>query len=216
MPPLPGSVVTTLKTDACAALAAIIIISNAHSELLAWAHRSLSPLNAGNGAIDRDAADKSAGGQKAGVEASKLKPRQTHGASGSNGVAKSGGANGAKKGARARGRHNPREAAAKHDQALLALMQANPRATVTELIRMNGRPRNSTVLSLDRLEKAGLIEHAGRGKWKVVDPDLLDPRTSGSGGKPADWVEPLSGKRAARHAADGRVRDELTMAAGAH
>jgi hypothetical protein len=52
-------------------------------------------------------------------------------------------------------------------------MRANPDANVTEIIRMNSRPRNSTVLSLDRLEKAGLVEHARRGKWTVVDPDLL-------------------------------------------
>jgi hypothetical protein len=26
------------------------------------------------------------------------------------------------------------------------------------------------------------------------------------------WVEPLSGRQVARHAADGRVRDEMTMA----
>ena len=115
---------------------------------------------------------------------------------------------GAKKGVRAKGRHNSREAAAKHDQALLALMRANPDANVTEIIRMNGRPRNSTVLSLERLEKAGLVEHAGRGKWTVVDPDRSRPPAP----KPAGWIEPLSGTRVARHAADGRVRDELTMA----
>ena len=84
------------------------------------------------------------------------------------------GRNGAPPGAPAEGRHNPREAAAKHDKALLALMRASPGASVTEIIRMNRRPRNSTVLSLDRLEKAGLVEHAGRGKWKVMNPDLLE------------------------------------------
>ena len=67
----------------------------------------------------------------------------------------------AKKAARAKGRHNPRETAAKHDQALLALMRANPDATVTEIIRMSGRPRNSAMLSLERLEKAGLVEQPG-------------------------------------------------------
>ena len=86
-------------------------------------------------------------------------------------------------GARAKGSHSPREAAAKHDEALLALMQANPDASVTEIIRMSGRPRNSAMLSLERLEKAGLVEHAGRGKWTVVDPDLLEvPRRSRRGG----------------------------------
>ena len=179
--PLPDAMVATLKADPCAALAAIMIVANAHAELLAWAQRRPAPR----------------------------RQPAANGAGGSNGVAKH---QGAKKTARANGRHTPREDAAKHDQALLALMQANPDATVTEIIRMNRRPRNSTVLSLERLEKAGLVEHAGRGKWKVVDSDLLEVPAA----KPADWVEPLSGKRAARHAADGRVRDELTMAAGAH
>jgi hypothetical protein len=112
----------------------------------------------------------------------------------------------------ANGHHAPREAAAKHDQALLALMRANPGASVTELIRMNDRPRNSTVLSLDRLEKAGLVKHAARGKWSVAAPDLLEVPAQ----KPAGWIEPLSANRKARHAADGRVRGELTMAASAH
>ena len=76
---------------------------------------------------------------------------------------------------------------------------------------MSGRPRNSAMLSLERLEKAGLVEHAGRGKWVAVDPDLLEAPAP----KPAGWLEPLSGARVAKHAADGRVRDELTMAAGA-
>ena len=188
--PLPDTVVATLRTDPCAALAAIMIISNAHAELLVWAQYAIS------GCPPPSAVD--------GKEGAKV-----NGAGGSNGGAKR---HGAKKAARANGHHAPREAAAKHDQALLALMRANPRATVTELIRMNGRPRNSTVLSLDRLEKAGLVEHAGRGKWKVVDPDLLEVPAP----KPAGWIEPLSANHKARHAADGRVRDELTMAASAH
>ena len=130
---------------------------------------------------------------------------KANGASGSNGVAKR---HGARKGARpqARGQHAPRETASKHDQALLALMRANPDAKVTEIIRMNGRPRNSTVLSLERLEKAGLVEHAARGKWTVAD--LLEVPAP----KPAAWIEPVSGSRVARHAADGRVRDEMTLA----
>jgi hypothetical protein len=64
------------------------------------------------------------------------------------------------------------------------------------------------VSSLKRFEKAGLVEHARRGKWTVVDPDLLEAATA----KPAVWIEPLSGKRVARHAADGRGRDEMTLA----
>jgi hypothetical protein len=207
--PLPDAVVATLKTDSCAALAAIVIISNAHSELLAWAQRSLSPLTAGcdvatNIAADQKNVSETNGAGKAaatGVSpAPPAKPRKANG-----------------EGGRAKGRRNPREGAAKHDQALLALMRANPGASVTEIIRMNRRPRNSTVLSLDRLEKAGLIEHARRGEWTVIPPgsdpgaDLLEAPAP----RPAGWLEPLSASRRARHAADGRVRDELTMAAGA-
>jgi hypothetical protein len=179
--PLPSDVVARLKSDPTAALAAALILAGSFPDLVLWAMRAF--------------------GGKDGAKA--------NGAGESNGVAKS---DGAKKGARppgpqARGRHNSREAAAKHDQALLALMRANPDANVTQIIRMNGRPRNSTVLSLERLEKAGLIEHAGRGKWTVIDPAPKPPGPEARG-----WIEPLSGTRVARHAADGRVRHELTMA----
>jgi hypothetical protein len=179
--PLLSDVVARLKSDPTAALAAALILAGSFPDLVLWAMRAF--------------------GGKDGAKA--------NGAGESNGVAKS---DGAKKGARppgpqARGRHNSREAAAKHDQALLALMRANPDAKVTEIIRMNGRPRNSTVLSLERLEKAGLIEHAGRGKWTVIDPAPKPPGPEARG-----WIEPLSGSRVARHAADGRVRHELTMA----
>jgi hypothetical protein len=42
----------------------------------------------------------------------------------------------------------------------------------------------------------------------MVDPDLLEAAPP----KPARWTVPLSGKRVARRAADGRVRDEMTLA----
>ena len=180
--PLSSDVVARLKSDPTAALAAALILAGSFPDLVAWAVRVFS-------------------GKSGGANGSP----KANGSGGSNG-------HGAKKGAhppgpQARGGHNnSREAAAKHDQALLALMRANPGASATEIIRMNGRPRNSTVLSLERLEKAGLVEHAGRGKWTVVDPDLLEVPAP----KPAGWIEPLSGARVARHAADGRVRDELS------
>jgi hypothetical protein len=175
--PLSSDVVASLKTDPTAALAAIMIISNAHGELLAWAQRSLSQCCEG---ISREVAAKTA------VHAAKRFSN----------------------GPRAKGHHSPREAAAEHDEALLALMRANPNANVTELIRLNGRPRNSTMLSLERLEKGDLVEHQGRGRWVAVDPALLEAPAP----KPANWVAPLSSAVKARHAADGRVRDELTMA----
>jgi len=173
--PLPVDVVHSLKSDPTAALAAALILAGAFPDLVAWATRVFSGKGTAN------SSPKANGG--------------------SHGVAKRDEAK--KAGPEARGRANPSEAAAKHDQALLALMRSNPGASATEIIRMNGRPRNSTVLSLERLEKAGLVEHAGRGQWTVVDPPPP---------KPAGWIAPLSGGHQARHAADGRVRGELTLA----
>jgi hypothetical protein len=105
-------------------------------------------------------------------------------------------------------RHTPRrQPAVKSDQALLAVMRANPCASLADLIRLGRRPRKSTVASLKRLEEAGLVEHPGKGVYTAVDPDLIETLKPKSA-----WVEPLSGKHVARYAADGRVRDEMTMA----
>ena len=105
-------------------------------------------------------------------------------------------------------RHAPRrQPAVKSDQALLAVMRANPGASLADLIRLGRRPRKSTVASLKRLEEAGLVEHPGKGVYTAVDPDLIETPKPKSA-----WIEPLSGTHVARHAADGRVRDEMTMA----
>ncbi len=102
-----------------------------------------------------------------------------------------------------------RQASDQADQQLLALMRDNPGATITELVRLSGRSRSSIVMSLNRLEEGGLVDHCGHGSWAAIedDPDLIDegpplpPRT-------AHWVAPLSGKHVARRAADGRVPEE--------
>jgi hypothetical protein len=92
--------------------------------------------------------------------------------------------------------------AVKSDQALLVVMRANPDASLADLIRLGRRPRTSTVAWLKRLEEAGLVEHPSKGQYRVVD-QVTTP-------KPA-WIEPVSGRHVARHAADGRVRDEMTI-----
>jgi hypothetical protein len=93
--------------------------------------------------------------------------------------------------------------AAKSDKALLAVTRANPGASLADLIRLGRQPRTSTVLSLKRLEEAGLVEHPSKGVYTAVD-QAPPPRPA--------WIEPLSGAHVARHAAGGRVRDEMTMA----
>jgi hypothetical protein len=66
-------------------------------------------------------------------------------------------------------RHAPK-AKPKSDQALLAMMHANPGASLADLIRLGRRPRLSTVASLKRLEEAGLVEHPSKA------PRLTKPR----------------------------------------
>jgi hypothetical protein len=101
-------------------------------------------------------------------------------------------------------KHTPKpRPAVKSDQALLGVMRANPGASLADLIRLGRRPRKATVSSLKRLEGAGLVEHPAKGVYKTVDQDP-QPKQA--------WVERLSGSHVARHAADGRVRDEMTTA----
>ena len=137
--PLSSDTVTQLKSDPTAALAASLILAGSFPDLVSWAMRALGGKDCAANCELKANGVKPPGSvlPRAFVEGSS-KGR-------GNGVGKSGGA---KKVVRAKGPHNPREAAAKHDQVLLALMRANPDASVTEIIRMNGRPRNSTVLSL--------------------------------------------------------------------
>jgi hypothetical protein len=187
--PLPSDVVARLKSDPTAALAAALILAGSFPDLAKWALTAF------------------------GGDSPSREQRSEPGARGlGNGVAKG---DGARKRARGNGAHAPRKTAADHDQALLSLMRANPGARSTEIIRLSGRPRNSTVLSLQRLEKAGLVEHARRGNWAVVPPDsnpgadLLDGPAEAP--KPRGWIAPLSGARVARHSADGRVRDEISL-----
>jgi hypothetical protein len=92
----------------------------------------------------------------------------------------------------AKSRHAPRrQAAVKSDKA-------SPISSGSG----GGRGRR-TVASLKRLEEAGLVEHLTKGVYTTVDQ--APPPKPG-------WIEPLSGRHVARHAADGRVRDEMTMA----
>jgi hypothetical protein len=158
--PLPSDVVTRLRSDSTAALAASLILAGSFPDIVSWALRAFSK----------------------GSEPGAHVPTKGEGKS----------------------RHVPqRQPAVKPDQALLALMRANPGASLADLIRLGRRPRTSTVLSLKRLEEAGLVEHPSKGVYTAVD-QAPPPKSA--------WVEPLSSRRVARHAADGRVRDEMTMA----
>ena len=88
-----------------------------------------------------------------------------------------------------------REASERTDQQLLTLMRDNPGATIAQLTKLSGRSRSSTVLSLKRLEEAGLVNHGSHGSWVVIedDPDATDEGTP-LPPKTAHWVAPLSAK----------------------
>ena len=93
------------------------------------------------------------------------------------------------------------------DQQLLALMRDNPCATIARLTALSGLSRLATSLSLRRLERMCLVEHAGRGTWVAVDADLVEDGAPPST-REASWVKPLSGRHVARFTADGRVRED--------
>ena len=157
--PLPSDIVTRLRSDSTAALAASLILAGSFPDIVSWALRAFSKSSEPKADVPADREGKRSAA-----------PR--------------------------------RKPAVKADQALLAVMRANPDANLADLIRLGRRPRTSTVASLKRLEEAGLVEHPSKGQYRVVD-EVTTP-------KPA-WIEPVSGTHVARHAADGRVRDEMTI-----
>ena len=182
--PLSDAMVATLRTDPCAALAAIMVVASAHAELMAWAQRTLSPPAVPHETPGANSANEARLG-------SGLKPRK---------VAKLNGGHGA---------YHDRLRAKRDtdDERLIEAMKQAPEASVREWGRAIGKCRTATVQALHRLRDAGLIE-SEEGAWALVEASTnAQPRP------PAPrWVEPLTGGRVARHAADGRVRGELTMA----
>jgi hypothetical protein len=194
--PLSDAVVATLKTDACAALAAIMVISNAHGELLAWAQRSLGPGDTSeNSEGPRKNGNGTNGRQDGGSETSEPKPNGSRPGKPRRKTAK---LDVAAYQARRRGRRDA------DDERLIETIRLAPEASIREWGAAIGKCRTATVQALHRLRDAGLIENDD-GNWALVEPQ---PATAAA----PRWIEPLSGARVARHAADGRVRGELTTA----
>ncbi len=181
--PLPDDVVARLRSDPTAALAAAVVVAGAFPGIVSWAARAFcGSSNAGR------PGDAGGGGDRSNDE-------DGGGTSGSNGAS-------GKHGEASPGLRPPTRA----EDRLLALMRANPGATVARLAELSDRSRPAIVMCLKRLEEAGLVDHGGRGSWTVADAALVDavPRSTTS-----CWVTPLSGKHAARFAAGGRVREEM-------
>lgn len=182
--PLPDDIVARLRSDRTAALAAAVIVAGAFPGIVSWAARVFC--------VSSDA-----GGHpcEAGGVGARSNDEGGGGTGGSNGAS-------GKHGAVSPSLRPPTQT----EDQLLALMRANPGATIAQLVELSGRSRSAIVICLKRLEEAGLVDHGGRGSWTVADADLVDaapPSTTPS------WLTPLSGNHAARFAADGRVREEM-------
>ena len=178
--PLPDDLVELLRSDSTAALAAVLVVNSAFPNIVSWAARAF------------------------GVQAQPK--RSVDGGGGASGGDGGDGGDGKDRNDLPARRGDASEHA---DQRLLALMRDNPGATIAQLTMLSGRSRSSTVLSLKRLEEAGLVNHGGHGSWAVIedDPDPINDETP-LPPKTADWVAPLSAKHVARYPAGGRVRGE--------
>jgi hypothetical protein len=186
--PLPDDVVVRLQSDPTAAVAAALIVAGAFPDIASWAARTIcvSSNLARKG-------DSGANSERGGGTDQSNGEGDRGGQSGGGGGDETGRLDGAndKLGDSSGKRRRHTEA----EEQLLALMRANPGATVGRLAELTGRSRSAIVQRLTRLEKAGLVEHGGHGSWTVADVDLGDaapPSTT------APWVTPLSGRHVAR------------------
>lgn len=177
--PLPDDVAAVLRSDSTAALAALMIISSAHRELMAWAAR----MTAGD-------AQEAAKAELHDQEGLKLKEREAQPRR-----PKANGHNGAARHKTGRKPNGGDARLAKRDEAdsnLVEAMKASPGASIGDLARAIGKSRSTTVTVLQRLKTAGLVENQDRVWALVEEPTPREP--------PPRWVEPVSARdRAAQH-----------------
>jgi hypothetical protein len=163
--PLPEPLASVLRSDSTAALAALMVIANAHRDLLAWAARIIgaeppvAALPNGDGTQRRETCL-----QKAKPPRAPRKPPGT-----------------------AAYHARRREARGSGDQALLEALRANPEGSIGDWSATIHKGRSSTVSALKRLRDAGLAESA-EGKRKLTEePPPREP--------PARWIQPVSAAR---------------------
>jgi DNA-binding transcriptional ArsR family regulator len=138
--PLPDTVSDLLRTSSVAALAALLIVANAHREVFAWAAKMIvSPA-----AQEPSASPKPNG-------AARRRPA------------------GRKPASNGRDRIDHRLAKRdKADERLLEAMKVSPGASIGDLAAAIGKSRSSVVTALGRLRAAGLTESIA-GKWRLVE-----------------------------------------------
>jgi hypothetical protein len=151
MPPLPEALATILKTNATAALAALMLIANAHRDLYAWASRAILG--------DASSADL------------EPKPRSNGGVPNARKAPKRAKPNGHRE-----PRLDPRTVKRdSDDEALVRVMRATPEGKLGGWAEAIGKSRSSVVTALHRLRDVGLVENED-GKWRLTEePATKEP-----------------------------------------
>lgn len=190
--PLPDDVVVRLRSDPTAALAAALIVAGAFPDILSWAARTTC------GSSNRGPRDDSGGNSGGGPETERSNGEGGAGTGRSNDTS----------GKRSKSSQGPTRV----QEHLLALMRANPGATVARLAELSRRSQPAIAMCLKRLKEAGLVNHGGRGTWTLAN---IDPVNAAPPPTMASWVSPLSGRHVARFTAGGRVREQAATAGSA-
>ena len=145
MPPLPEALAATLKADATAALAALMVIAGAHRELFDWASKAICGGDAPKLRARPDGGGRVTG---AGKTPKRVRPNGHREPSGDARLAK-------------------RDA---DDRALVAAMRADPEGSINDWAAAIRKSRTSCFSALHRLRDAGLVASVGR-KWRAVEPE---------------------------------------------
>ena len=169
--PISDSLASVLRSDSTAALAALIVIANAHKDLFAWAARMIraEPVEPKPNGIGPSRERKSTFGQAKQPRNTVFQVKKARKPPG-------------------RGAYHQRRRAARDadDQALLQIVRDSPGASISDWMSAIGKSRSSTVSALKRLRDAGLAESA-EGNWQLTEPEARRQ-------PPAEkWVAPLSG-----------------------
>ena len=151
-PPLADSVVFSLRTDPTAALAAVLVISDAHRELMKWAVRLFH-------------------GEAPSEVRTAFEPEPRRKVQSKRKAASKSKSNGHGRASYGAARRSKRDA---DDQALLEAMRSEPDATINDWAAAIGKPRTSAVSGLQRLRLAGRVVNEDAA-WSVVEPEPRRP-----------------------------------------
>ena len=144
-PPLSDGVSAVLRSDATAALAALMVIAGAHRDIFAWAARMVCGEPPAEAEPPPKLHSNGNGANRVARHPSKVNGRVARGSADS--------------------RLAKRDAA---DHALVEVMKANPDDPLGAWAQAIDRSRSATVSALKRLKAAGLAESVER-RWRLVE-----------------------------------------------